>query len=107
MMKNFSCQFNSTLSRILKGLKLGLFTPTLPNHIIQLNNNPFIRIFIVIGGISILLVLTHRLDYLGDGLLYFSALTICTILIFFFCFYLIFLAYHRIEHMIKMFNNRK
>jgi len=72
--------------------KKGLFTPTLPNHIIQLNNNPFIRIFRVLGGISILLILTHRLDYLGNGLLYFSVLVICIVLAFCFSFYLLYLT---------------
>lgn len=90
------------LSRFFYGVKKGLFTPTLPNHIIQLNHNPLIRIFRVLGGISILLILTHRLDYLGDGLLYFSALLLCTVLAILFSFYLIFLTYHRIKHLIKV-----
>lgn len=46
-------------ARFFIGVKKGIFTP-LPNHIIQLNNNPIIRIFRVLGGISILLILTHR-----------------------------------------------
>ena len=48
-------------TRFFIGAKKGICTPTLPNHIIMLNNNPFIRIFRVLGGISILLILTHRL----------------------------------------------
>ena len=90
------------VSRFYIGVKKGLFTPTLPNHILQLNNNPMIRIFRVLGGLSILLILTHRLDYLGKGLLYFSALVFCTVLAILFSFYLIFLTYHRIKHMIKV-----
>lgn len=62
-------------------------------------------IFRVLGGISILLILTHRLHYLGDGLLYFSALALCTVLAFLFSLYLIFLTYHRIKHMIKILNS--
>lgn len=89
-------------SRFYIGVKKGLFTPTLPNHIIQLNHNPIIRIFRVLGGISILLILTHRLNYLGEGLLYFSALVFCTVLALFFSLYLIFLTYYRIKHMIKV-----
>lgn len=80
------------IQRLFLGLKKGLLTPTLPNHIIQLNNNPFIRIFRVLGGISILLILTHRLDYLGNELLYFSALVICTVLAIFYSFYNIYLT---------------
>lgn len=92
----------SLISRFIIGAKKGLFTPTLPNHIIQLNNNPIIRIFRVLGGISIILVLTHRLDYLGDGLLYSYALVICTGFSLLFSLYLIFLTYHRVKHMIKV-----
>ena len=89
-------------ARFFIGVKKGILTPTLPNHIIQLNNNPIIRIFRVLGGISILLILTHRLDYLGEGLLYFSSLVLCTVLAFLFSLYLFFLSYHRIKH-IKVF----
>ena len=89
-------------SRFFIGLKKGILTPTLPNHIILLNNNPIIRIFRVLGGISILLILTHRLDYLGDGLLYLYTLVLCTVLALLFSLYLIFLTYHRIKHMIKV-----
>lgn len=64
-----------------------------------------VRIFRVLGGISILLILTHRLDYLGDGLLYFSVLALCTVLVFLFSLYLIFLTYHRIKDMIKVFKS--
>lgn len=87
-------------ARFFIGVKKGLFTPTLPNHIILLNNNPIIRILRVLGGISILLILTHRL--FGNGLLYFTALVLCTVLAIIFSFYLIFLTYHRIKHMIKV-----
>ena len=75
-------------SRFFIGLKKGILTPTLPNHIILLNNNPIIRIFRVLGGISILLILTHRLDYLGDGLLYLYTLVLCTVLALLFSLYL-------------------
>lgn len=92
-------------SRFFIGLKKGIFTPTLPNHIILLNNNPIIRIFRVLGGISILLIFTHRLDYLGDGLLYLYTLVLCTVLALLFSLYLIFLTYHRIKHMIKLFKS--
>jgi len=101
-MKKYKPNNKNIISRFFIGVKKGLFTPTLPKHIIQLNNNPIIRIFRVLSGISILLVLTHRLDYFGEGLLYFSALVLCTVLSFLFSLYLIFLTYHRIKHMIKV-----
>jgi hypothetical protein len=90
------------LSRFFIGAKKGIGTPTLPNHIIMINNNPIARIFRVMGGISILLILTHKLDYLGDGLLYFSALALCTALAWLFCLYLLFLTHHRFKHMLKV-----
>ena len=93
---------SNIISRFYIWIKKGLFTPTLPNNIIQLNKNPLVRIFRVLSGISILLVLTRRLDYLGEGLLYLSATVLCTVLAFLFGLYLIFLTYHRIKHMIKV-----
>jgi tellurite resistance protein TehA-like permease len=90
------------ISRIYTGVKKGILTPTLPEHIIKLNNNPIIRFFKVLGGISILLILTKMLDYLGDSLLYFYVLVFCTILAILFSMYHIFLTYHRIKHIIKV-----
>ena len=93
------------ISRIISGVKKGIFTHTLPDHIIQFNNQPIIRIFRVLGGISIILIFTHRLQFLGDGILYFIALMLCTILAILFSIYLIFLTYHRIKNMIKVFKS--
>jgi hypothetical protein len=90
------------LVRIYTGVKKGLLTPTLPDHIIKLNNNPIIRLFRVVSGISILLILTKGLSVLGDGLLYFCVLVFCTILAFLFSIYHIFLNYYRIKHIIKV-----
>lgn len=98
---------NNIFYRFFIGVKKGFITPTLPNHIINFNNNPIIRIFRVLGGISILLILTHRLNYLGDGLLYFYGLAICTVFAFLFSLYFIFLTYHRIKHMIKVLKSDK
>lgn len=96
---------NNIFYRFFIGVKKSFFTPTLPNHIINFNNNPIIRIFRVLGGISILLILIHRLDYLGDGLLYFYGLGICTFFAFIFSLYFLFLTYHIIKYMIKVFKS--
>jgi hypothetical protein len=93
------------IPRLYTGVKKGVFTQTLPDHIISLKNNPLIRVFRVLSGISILLILTKRLDYLGDGLLYFCALIFCTILAILFSVYLLFLNYHRIKYMVKVFKS--
>ena len=89
------------MKRFITGAKKGIFTPTLPNNILQIHNNPITRILRVLGGISILLILTHKLKYLGEGLLYYSALVLCTVLALFFGIYLIFITYHRIKYIIK------
>jgi len=99
------------ITRILKGAKKGLFTPTLPDHIIVLNHNPLIRIFRVVGGISTVLILTPRLAYLvllrkaREGLLYSSALALCTIFSSLLGLYLIYITYHRIRHMVNIMKN--
>ena len=95
------------ISRFIIGVKKGIFTSTLPNHIIQLNNNPIIRIIRVLGGISMLSILTHRLDYLGEGSLYFYVLILCNILSLIFSLYLIYITYHRIKYMIKILKSDK
>lgn len=43
--------------RLLIGLKVGWNAPVLPPKVLNFHNNPLIRIFRVIGGISILTVL--------------------------------------------------
>ena len=42
------------LTRFVVGVKKGLITPTLPAHILNLQNNVFIRLLRVIGGLSII-----------------------------------------------------
>lgn len=48
------------LQRIWKGIKLGWNTPMLPNKVISFNNYPLVRIFRVIGGISVVTVLLKK-----------------------------------------------
>nr|AKM22541.1 hypothetical protein [Cordyceps militaris]AKM22560.1 hypothetical protein [Cordyceps militaris]AKM22571.1 hypothetical protein [Cordyceps militaris]AKM22632.1 hypothetical protein [Cordyceps militaris]AKM22648.1 hypothetical protein [Cordyceps militaris] len=90
------------MQRFITGAKKGIFTPTLPNNILKIHNNFITRIFRILGGISILLILTHRLEYLGEGLLYPTALVLCTVLALFFGLYLIFITYHRFKYIIKI-----
>lgn len=91
--------------RLSLGLKKGWSTPTLPNHIIILQNHIFIRILRVLGGISIILIITHRLEALGNGMLYIMFLYLCLIFSFMFSIYLLYINYHRIKHMYKVLKN--
>lgn len=53
-------------NRLVTGLKVGWNAPVLPPKILSFHNNPFVRIFRVIGGLSILTVFSkkHLLLYL-------------------------------------------
>ena len=90
---------------LYRGVKKGLITPTLPINILELQKNPIIRILRVLGGISIILILTHKLDVLGSGLLYISALYLCFFIIIIFWIYLMYVNYHRIKHMYRVINS--
>jgi len=46
--------------RFIIGLKVGWNAPLLPERVANLHNHPFIRIFRVIGGISIITVLSKK-----------------------------------------------
>ena len=81
--------------------------PNLPLNILELQKNPIIRILRVLGGISIILILTHKLDVLGSGLLYLTALYLCFIISIIFCIYLMYVNFHRIKYMYKVFNSNE
>jgi hypothetical protein len=46
--------------RVLTGVKLGWNTPTLPDNIVKLQLHPLVRILRVLGGISILYLLSNK-----------------------------------------------
>jgi len=48
------------LQRLIVGLKVGWNAPLLPTIVINIHNHPFVRIFRVIGGLSILAVLSKK-----------------------------------------------
>jgi len=93
--------------RLIIGLKKGWITPTLPNHIITLQNNIFIRFLRVLGDISIILLITHRLEFLGNGILYKICLIICIVISLMFSIYLLYINYYRIKHMYKVLINNE
>ena len=59
----------------------------------------------VLGDISVLLFISHRLNYLGDVNLYFISLVVCVILYIMFNIIKIFIAYHRFKYMVKVFKS--
>lgn len=98
---------NEFFSSVLTGIKKGYNTPTLPKNILQFIQNPIVRVFRVLGGISVILLITNRLIFLGDEKLYFISLVICVILFIMFSIYQIFITYHRIKYMIKVFKSEE
>ena len=48
------------LQRLIIGLKVGWSASVLPDRVINIHNHPFVRIFRVIGGLSILAVLSDK-----------------------------------------------
>lgn len=93
--------------RFFIGAKKGWSTPTLPNSILVLQQNPLIRILRVLGGISSLCVLSHSLDFLKPGAMYIIALYVCVFFSFIFTFYLLYINYHRVKYMIKTLKSGK
>jgi hypothetical protein len=45
------------LNRTLKGIKKGLFTPTLSTEMLEFQRKPIIRLIRIIGGLSLLSLL--------------------------------------------------
>ena len=93
--------------RLFLGAKKGFTTPTLPDSILALQKNPLIRIMRVLGGVSMLCIITHKLENLGPGLLYNIALCVCSLFSFIFTFYLMYVNYHRVKFIVKTFKSDK
>lgn len=103
-MKNFTRQFNNTLSRILKGLKLGFNLSLLPAKVERFHNNPFTRIFRVLGGISIILFLSSPSVFTIDN--FFIYWTIFSLAMIHFS-YIIIISFIKLWHLIYMWKNKK
>jgi len=80
-------------NRTIIGIKKGLSHPTLPKNLLKLQLHPFIRIFKVLGVISILIFLTKAYEKYNIYVLYISI--ILSILFFI---YNTYLNYYRIKH---------
>jgi hypothetical protein len=75
---------------------------TLPDHLMKLYTNPLIRIFRVLGGMSILALLTKKLVHLPPFVLYvvFAFSVVYTL-------FMVYIAYRRIKHIIYILKNDK
>lgn len=87
------------------GFKKGLKTPTLPQNIIMLQQNVFIRMFRVLGGLSMILIISKRLDGLRDGPFFIICMSLCVLFTLTFMLYQLYITYHRIKHIIKVYNS--
>jgi len=76
---NLKSKLFSNKNSFVLGLKKGLSIPTLPPKINQLYYNPLMRIFRVIGGICILLVLTNQFLIFSYKIIRFTILFIASI----------------------------
>jgi hypothetical protein len=90
-MKKFTL-FNRTIICIKKGWN----HPTLPENLLKLQLHPFIRIFRVLSGINILIILTKTYEKYNIFVLYISI-----ILFILYFTYKTYLNYYRIKHIYR------
>jgi disulfide bond formation protein DsbB len=90
------------IERFWIGVKKGWDTDTLPPHLLKLQLHPLIRIFRVIGGISVLSILTKQIEKLNIYALY-VAVFISVI----YGIYVFYITYKRIKHMFYILKNKK
>ena len=100
-MKNIFIKINS----IKKGIKFGWNIPTLPPHIIAFTLHPLIRILRVLGGISVLMLLSKK-TLLFPTAIQSSVLIICIFISMIYLIYHLYITYHRIRHVRFLFKTR-
>jgi|SRR5882672_1774625 len=84
---------NNIFQRLKLGIIKGLLTPTLPDHILKIQNHPLIRILRVLGGLSFLTLLSNK--YLNAPL---YIIYVTFFIAFVFLIYHIVISYFRIKH---------
>lgn len=87
--------------RVYEGLKKGFLTPTLPEHVLKFQSNPLVRIFRVLGGISVLCLLGKSYIHLNINFIYISMVFSIIFLI-----YHIIITYYRVKHIYILFKNK-
>lgn len=88
-------------------IKKGLLTPTVPNKIIILQNNIYIKLLKLICSLFTILMATHNLNILGSGLLLKIILCLIVFLNIILIIYLTHENYYRIKYMFKILKNDK
>lgn len=84
-------------TRLLTGFKKGLFTPTLPENVRTFQSYPLIRILRVLGGLSLLFILSKTYSNFPIYYLY-----IAINFVFLFTIYHFVISYYRVKHIIKL-----
>lgn len=92
------------LTRYLKGYRKGWNTPTLPSHITLIHLHPITRIFRFIGGLSLLLVLTNKLNLFNTNFYFIIILYFIVVL---YGIYNYFLFFYRVKHIYKLLKDGK
>ena len=93
---------HNIFKRLFIGFKKGFLTPTLPDHIIQIQSYPIIRIIRVLGGLSFLTIVSKtHLNY-PIYVLYFAMF-----FTFIFTIYHFIISYYRIKHIIAILRSDK
>src|SRR5260370_16237283 len=94
------------LIKQIKDFKFGIIkvynTPTLPDHVIKFNNRIYVRVFRVIGGISLLSILSRIIFNYNRYIVY-----IVIFIIILFSFYHLTLMIYRIIHIYKLLRSDK
>ena len=86
---------------IMLGLRKGYYTPTLPAYILAIHNHVFVRMFRILGGISMIVCFYSYqvITVTGNVSYYFIFFYIINIIFFI---YNVYLTYHRFKHIRKL-----
>ena len=83
------------LKRITIGVKKGINTPTLPDSILKIHMHPIIRVYRVISGISVLLLISNRIPQLPYPMFFYTITLLISVT---FLIYSLYISYYRIKH---------
>lgn len=100
---------NTLSSRIIKGLKLGWETNTLPLNYLKFHTHPLVRIFRVIGGVCIVIVVSQKralLSSIFTSLPQSISIIISLIAIIHLC-YILIISFIRLRYIHYLFKNGK
>jgi len=97
-------QKKKIINRFWIGIKKGLITPTLPDNITRFHNNPLVRLFRIIGGLSLIITLGKiSLNFNIPSFFYYSSAFISLT----FLMYMFVINIFRLIHIIKILKSDK